>query len=72
LILEIVLSKNYVAQRNELMVKLMCHNICVLIQEIYERGVKVDFENCNKVYVERKVPDELITRDGSKVVNEDY
>jgi len=69
---EYLLSRNYVAQRNELMMKFICHNICCLIQEMFERGIKVDFNKCSKIYVEPKVPEEYKTRDGSKVKNEDY
>lgn len=63
---EFLYSKNYVAQRNELMMKFICHNICVLIQEIYERKIEVDFDYCSEIYVERKVPEEFITRDAQK------
>jgi transposase len=59
---EFLKSKNFEAQRNELMVKFICHNICCLIQEMYENNIKINFGKCNKVYVERKVPEELDTR----------
>ncbi len=65
-------SRNYTAQRNELMMKFICHNICCLIQEIYERGVQVNFDKCSKIFIERKVPIELKTRDAGKVQNVDY
>jgi len=65
-------SKNYVAQRNELMMKFICHNICCLIQEIYEHKVDVNFKECLLLFVERKVPKELITRDAGKVQNVDF
>ena len=60
-------SKNYTAQRNELMMKFICHNICCLIQAIYDHKIRVNFHKCDKMYVERKVPEELITRDAGKV-----
>lgn len=66
---EILLSKNYVAQRSELMMKFICHNICCLIQEMYERNVVVNLKNAGECYIERKVDDVLITRDASKVEN---
>ncbi len=69
---EILLSKNYVSQRNELMMKFICHNIACLIQEIFERKIEIDFSKEAYFLVERKVPDEFITRDASKVKNEDY
>lgn len=31
------------AQENEVLCKALCHNICVLIQEMFELGIKVDF-----------------------------
>lgn len=58
---------NYHAQRSELMMKFICHNICVLVQEIFERKINIDFKKCSDLFVDRKVPDELNTRDGRKV-----
>lgn len=36
-------SKNKTAQVNELLLKILCHNICVVIQEISELGIKKEF-----------------------------
>jgi len=36
-------SKSKTAQVNELLLKILCHNICVVIQEINELGVKGEF-----------------------------
>lgn len=36
-------SKGEVAQVNELLLKVLCHNICVIIQEINELGIKGEF-----------------------------
>jgi len=36
-------SKNWVAQQNELLCKLIAHNICVLIQEMHELGIRPEF-----------------------------
>ena len=36
-------SKNWIAQQNELLCKLIAHNICVLIQEMHELGIKPEF-----------------------------
>jgi len=69
---EYLLSKNYTAQRNELMMKFICHNICCLIQAIYDHNIKINFNKCSKIYVELKVPDELNTRDASNVQNQDF
>ena len=52
---EILLSKNYVAQRNELMMKFICHNICCLIQNIYDREIKINFRHSENIYVERRL-----------------
>ena len=38
-----VRSKTPVAQMNEVLVKILCHNICVLIQAIYALGVAPEF-----------------------------
>ena len=36
-------SKNFIAQQNELLCKLIAHNIVVLIHEIYELGIEPKF-----------------------------
>jgi transposase len=36
-------SKTDVAMRNEALCKILCHNICVLIQQIYELGIAPTF-----------------------------
>lgn len=49
-----VRSKLWVAQVNEVLCKIICHNICVVIQEMHELGIKPDF--CpNSQDVARKV-----------------
>lgn len=37
-------SKKKTARQNELLIKVLCHNICVVIQEINELGVKAEFQ----------------------------
>ena len=37
-------SKSDTGQVNELLLKVLCHNICVLIQEMHELGVTVNLE----------------------------
>jgi len=37
-------SKKQTAQFNELLIKILSHNICVVIQEINELGVKAEFK----------------------------
>lgn len=39
------------AQTNEILCKILCHNICVLIQEMFLSKVEVDFNSCAKTYV---------------------
>jgi transposase len=36
-------SKTETAQVNEVLCKVLCHNLCVLVQSMYELGVEVDF-----------------------------
>ena len=36
-------SKHKTAQVNEVLCKILCHNLCSLVQSIYELGVEVDF-----------------------------
>lgn len=37
-------SKTHTAQVNEVLCKVLCHNLCVLVQAMYELGVEVTFE----------------------------
>lgn len=45
-----VYSKNEQAQKNEILCKILCHNICVLIQEIFLSKIDIDFFSCAKQY----------------------
>ena len=38
-----VRSKNETACVNEILLKVLCHNICVLITEMFELGIKPEF-----------------------------
>ena len=38
-----VRSKDWTAQVNEVLCKVICHNICCVIQEMHELGVNPDF-----------------------------
>jgi len=38
-----VRSKTEVAQVNEVLLKVLCHNICVVIHEMFELGIEPDF-----------------------------
>jgi len=37
-------ARSSVGRENEVLCKALCHNICVLIQEMFELGIKVDFQ----------------------------
>lgn len=38
-----VRSRDITAQKNEVLLKILCHNICVLIQEMLELGIESTF-----------------------------
>ena len=42
---DVVRSRNETAQVNEVLLKVLCHNICVVIQEIFELGIEPNFLN---------------------------
>ena len=46
-----VKAKKGTGMINEVLVKCLCHNICVLIQEIHEIGIEINFAEENKVTV---------------------
>lgn len=39
-------TKHEISQNNEILAKCLCHNICVLIQEMLELGIEIDFKKC--------------------------
>ncbi len=41
-------TKTEIANSNEIKIKFLCHNICVLIQEAFENKINIDFEACVK------------------------
>lgn len=65
---EFLKCKKYTAQRNELMVKFICHNVCCLIEEMYEHNIKIDFDKCNKLYIDNQVFNPAI----NKIILETY
>ena len=40
---DLVRSKDKIAQINEVLLKVLCHNICVLISAMFELGIKPEF-----------------------------
>ena len=41
-------TKSFETEKNELLTKVLVHNLCVLIQESFEMGIKLDFDACVK------------------------
>lgn len=58
---EFLKSKNYEAQRSELLMKFICHNICCLVSEIFENEVHIDFRECIRTYIKPDIK-ERVTR----------
>jgi transposase len=40
---EVLRSRAMTTQTNEALCKVLCHNICVIIQSMYELGIEPDF-----------------------------
>ena len=40
---DMIRSRDKTAQMNEVLLKVLCHNICVVIQESFELGIKPEF-----------------------------
>ena len=39
-----VMTKRLTSNINEIKIKCLCHNICVLIQEMFENKIEIDFD----------------------------
>lgn len=52
---EVLKCKNFESQRNELLMKFICHNICRLIAQIFEKKIDIDFKKSLEEYLNRKV-----------------
>jgi transposase len=59
-----LMMKNEVAQVNEALAKLLCHNICVLIREAYETGIDLNFEKSAHLFPVLHTKEELVPIDG--------
>jgi transposase len=46
-----VYTKNELSQTNEILAKILCHNLIILIQEIFLSKLEFDFSACAKTYV---------------------
>ncbi len=42
-------TKNFEANIVEMKMKVLCHNLCVLVQEAFENGVNLDIMECVKM-----------------------
>ena len=47
-------SKTLISQKNELLCRFLVHNICVLVQEIFELGIDVDFYKASKEVAQKE------------------
>ena len=47
-------SKDETGQINEILAKCLAHNICVLIQEMFELGIELDFKKCANIEIAHK------------------
>lgn len=47
------MCKKKVSQENEILARVLAHNICVLVQEIFLNKINVDFNYHSKSYVAR-------------------
>ena len=50
---EFVSFKDLVSQDNEILCKTPCHNICVLIQELFLNNITIDFIKQKASYIEK-------------------
>ncbi|MFH1333189.1 MAG: IS5 family transposase [archaeon] len=46
--------KNWTGQINELLMKCLCHNLTVLVQESFELGLEINLKACAKIHVAQK------------------
>ncbi len=47
-------TKNWTSQTNEILMKCLCHNLSVLVQESFEMGLEIDFKACAKLHLAQK------------------
>jgi transposase len=47
-------GRKHTAQTNEILMKCLCHNLCVLIQEAFELGIEIDLNSCARDYFAQK------------------
>jgi hypothetical protein len=42
-------SKTAIAAQNEVLCKVLCHNLCVIVQSVYELGIEAKFWHSESV-----------------------
>ncbi len=47
-------SKSEIGQDNEILAKCLAHNMCVLVQEMFELGINIDFNKCAGLQIAHK------------------
>ena len=51
---EFLRCRNIQGQKSEVLLKCLVHNICCLVQEIFESKIKIDFNSCHEDYIAHK------------------
>jgi len=46
-----VMFKETIAQKNEILCKILCHNLCVLAQELFLSDIEINFYSCAKAMI---------------------
>lgn len=52
---EFLRCKKFESQKNELLMKFICHNVCCLIAQIFQKNIDIDFKKTMEEYLNRKV-----------------
>jgi len=52
---EFLKSKTIDSQKNEVLLKCLCHNIACLVAQVFERNLKVDFEGCSSQIISQNL-----------------
>ena len=50
---EFLKCRNFESQRNELMMKFICHNICCLVTQKFLNKIQIDFKKCEASFVNK-------------------
>ena len=54
---EFLKCKKFEAQRNELMMKFICHNICCLVTQKFIHKIEINFKTCEESFVNKPLKD---------------